>query len=71
MSTHKNIQHPTKMQAYTPPYTAAEKRWLEVHYGGEFHFLRCYSLSIYDEGDREEGRIIARSLMEEDNGSYY
>jgi hypothetical protein len=63
------------MQAYyrrrTPPYTAAEKQWLRIHWGSEYHFLRCYALSIYDEGDREEGRIIARGLMETDNESYY
>jgi hypothetical protein len=62
------------MQAYyrtsTPPYTAAEKQWLKDHYGGEFHFLLCYHLSIYDEGDREKGRLITRGMMEADNRSY-
>jgi hypothetical protein len=51
----------------TPPYTTAEKQWLRANYGGEFHLLRCYSLSIYDEADREEGRLIARGMMDADN----
>lgn len=69
----EDIQKPTKMQANyssdNPPYTSAEKQWLKTHWGSEFHFLRCYQLSIYDEGDREEGRRIARALMEADGQS--
>jgi hypothetical protein len=49
-----------------PPYTAEEKRWLKKHWGGEFHFLLAYQLRIYDEEDREQGRLTARALMEAD-----
>jgi hypothetical protein len=50
----------------TPPYTTAEKNWLNVHWGGEFQFLQAYQLSIYDEDDREEGRRIVRAFMAQD-----
>jgi hypothetical protein len=50
----------------TPPYTAAEKNWLNVHWGGEFKFLQAYGLSIYDEDDREEGRRIVRAFIAQD-----
>ncbi|KAK4205138.1 hypothetical protein QBC40DRAFT_249529 [Triangularia verruculosa] len=46
-----------------PPYTTEEKRWLRVHFDGEFKFLQMYGLSIYDEEDREEGRRIVRAMM--------
>lgn len=47
-----------------PPYTTAEKAWLKRAFGAEFKLLRCYGLSIYDEEDREEGRLIARGMIE-------
>lgn len=46
------------------PYTAEEKRWLKDNYRGEFHFLMAHGLSVYKEEDREEGRRIARALMD-------
>jgi hypothetical protein len=50
----------------TPPYTAAEKNWLDVHWGGEFKFLQAYELSIFKEDDREEGRRIVRAFIAQD-----
>ncbi|KAL8957924.1 MAG: hypothetical protein Q9193_004918 [Seirophora villosa] len=47
------------------PLTPEEKRWLSVNYGGEFHFLRIYGLSIYKEEDRGEGRRILRAMRQE------
>lgn len=35
-----------------------------------YYFLLSYSLSIYDEGDREEGRRIARELIKAETMSY-
>ena len=52
-----------------PPYTAEEERWLKDAYGGEYHFLASYQLSIFKEDDREEGRRIARGLVERDKGN--
>ncbi|KAL8915366.1 MAG: hypothetical protein Q9171_000236 [Xanthocarpia ochracea] len=49
------------------PLTKSEKTWLKDNFGDEFHFLRAYGLSIYEEEDREEGRRILRALM--DDGS--
>ncbi|KAK4655507.1 hypothetical protein QC762_302987 [Podospora pseudocomata] len=49
-----------------PPYTAEEKQWLRVHFDGEFKFLMAYGLSIYDEDERAEGRLIARAMMAND-----
>jgi hypothetical protein len=49
------------------PYTLEEKRWLKVHYGGEFKFLRAYELSIHKDEDREEGRAIMRAFMAEES----
>ena len=46
-------------------YTTEEKKWLEDNWRGEFHFIREFDLNIYNEEDREEGRLIARSLIEE------
>ncbi|KAL8713128.1 MAG: hypothetical protein Q9220_002649 [cf. Caloplaca sp. 1 TL-2023] len=43
--------------------TKEEKDYLKSKFGGEFHFLRTYWLSIYEEEDREEGRRILRQLM--------
>ena len=47
--------------------SADERKWLKDNWGGEFHFLRCYSLSIYKEEDREEGRLIMRALIKCDD----
>jgi hypothetical protein len=52
------------------PYTADEKAWLKKNYDGEFKFLRDLGLSMFKEEDREEGRGIARSLMEEDDADF-
>jgi hypothetical protein len=51
----------------TPPYTAAEKQWLEARWDDEFHFLRRYQLSNGRQEDREEGRRILRALMRDEN----
>ena len=48
------------------PLTKDEKKWLKDNYGGEFHFLRQHELSIYEEGDRAEGRSILRAFMQKD-----
>lgn len=69
-----NISKPMRQSAEpdSPPYVSAEKAWLKRAFGGEFKFLRSYGLSIYRDKDREEGRRIARGLIEieafEDNG---
>ena len=52
--------------ADTSPYTTEEKQWLKKHWGGEFHMLQAYGLSIHKEDDREEGRAITRGLMRQD-----
>lgn len=39
---------------------------MKFHYGGEFHFLTSYGLSIYKDEDREEGRGIMRAFMREE-----
>ncbi|KAF9871986.1 hypothetical protein CkaCkLH20_10618 [Colletotrichum karsti] len=51
-------QDPTKQR-----YSAEEKQWLKTHFGGEYHFLRVYGLSIYKEEDRDEGAAIVRGMM--------
>ncbi|KAL8349305.1 hypothetical protein RB601_001915 [Gaeumannomyces tritici] len=48
------------------PYTAEERAWLKREWGSEFEFLRTYGLSIYKDEDCEEGRVIARAMMNED-----
>lgn len=50
----------------SPPLTGAEKDWLKQHWGGEFHFLRAYGLSIHKDEDREEGCAIVRAMMAHD-----
>ena len=77
-STHKNTQETIKMQAFfstrsgfeVPPYTTTEKQWLRAHWRSEYYFLLSYSLNTYDEGDREEGRRIARELIKAETMSY-
>jgi hypothetical protein len=58
--------------APAPPYTEEEKGWLKRQWGGEFKFLAAYGLRIYEDEDREEGRRIARAMMEvdEDGDTY-
>ena len=51
------------------PYTAEETSFLKKHYRSEYHFLRQHGLSIYKEEDREEGRVILRAIMREDEMS--
>lgn len=48
-------------------FTLEEKRWLKVHYGGEFNFLQVYGLSIHENGDREEGRVIMWAFMDKES----
>jgi hypothetical protein len=50
-----------------PGYTQEEKEWLRKNYRTEFHFLRDFGLSIYKDEDREQGRVILRSLMQEED----
>lgn len=57
----------SQIQNTNGPLTKDEKKWLKDNWGGEFHFLQSYCLSIYKEEDREEGRSIMRALMEDDN----
>ncbi|KAL8294586.1 hypothetical protein RB597_007782 [Gaeumannomyces tritici] len=52
--------------APSAPYTAEEKAWLKREWGSEFKLLRTYGLSIYKDEDREEGKVIARAMMEYD-----
>lgn len=52
--------------ALSAPYTGEEKDWLKRAWDGEFKFLAAYGLSIYKEEDRDEGRRIARAMMEAD-----
>jgi len=49
-----------------PGYTQEEKEWLRENYRSEFHFLRDFGLSIYKDDDREQGRVILRSLIQEE-----
>ena len=58
---------PTSVTSKSPAYTAEEKKWLKDNYRDEFHFLRKQKLSIYKEKDREEGRLIARAMMEKES----
>lgn len=57
-------EHASKSD-HAPPLTTKEKEFLKKHYGGEFKFLLSYELSVYKKDDREEGRRILRSLMED------
>lgn len=52
--------------APSAPYTEAEKGWLKREWGGEFKFLAAYGLSTYKDEDRDEGRRMARAMMEVD-----
>ena len=61
-----NKPTPTTPNQYQPFHTPAEKAWLNQHYGGEFHFLKSYSLSIYKDEDRQEGKAILKGLMDEE-----
>ncbi|KAL2024417.1 hypothetical protein VTK56DRAFT_8228 [Thermocarpiscus australiensis] len=63
----KKTQAEAAKSAGSRPYTAEEKAWLKRNFGDEFKFLLQHGLSIYKEEDREEGRAIARALMEEDD----
>jgi hypothetical protein len=49
------------------PYRIEEGAWLKKHYGCEYKFLQCFSLSVYKEEDREDGRQTARSMMADDD----
>lgn len=55
----------TTAASHGPPYRTAEKAWLKVAFGGEFHFLKRYGLGM-SEDDREEGRHLARKLIKDD-----
>lgn len=49
-----------------PPYKKAEKRFLESNWDDEFTFLINHGLDIYEDEDREKGRLILRELMHEE-----
>nr|POE49533.1 hypothetical protein CFP56_50450 [Quercus suber] len=51
-----------------PPYTDEEKQYIKKSgFADEFHFLRDHGLSIYNEEDREDGRLLLRQLMLHDD----
>ena len=52
--------------ALSAPYTEKEKGWLKREWGGELKLLAAYGLSIYKDEDRDEGRRMARAVMEVD-----
>lgn len=54
----------------TAPYTSAEKAWLKCAFGSEYKFLVKYGLRIFYESHREEGRDIARALIESEAAKY-
>ncbi|PLB42256.1 uncharacterized protein BDW47DRAFT_98148 [Aspergillus candidus] len=39
---------------------------MKTHFGSEFRFLILCHLKVYNEEDRQEGRVILRALMAED-----
>ncbi|KAL8628940.1 hypothetical protein Q9189_005376 [Teloschistes chrysophthalmus] len=59
--------HANLIESISPPLTQPEKKCLKDQYGGEFHFLQTHGLSIYKDEDREEGRRILRTLMNDAN----
>jgi len=63
------LQAQRPLQLPPGPLTRAEKDWAKHHFGSfnELKFLQAHGLSIYDEGDREEGRAILRALMSKEN----
>lgn len=56
--------HQTNTTEKKSSLSVEEKTWLKKYYGSEFSFLRQYGLNIYQEEDREEGRILLRSFMQ-------
>ncbi|EUC50434.1 hypothetical protein COCMIDRAFT_81932 [Bipolaris oryzae ATCC 44560] len=46
-----------------PPYTKAEKRFLEDSCDGEYEFLFNHGLDFYNSEDRERSRLLLRALM--------
>lgn len=54
---------------HAAPYTPEETTFLKENYGSEFHFLIQYGLKIQVQEDREEGRVILRAIMREDEVS--
>ncbi len=57
----------TSPQSRVPPYTNHETQWLKKNHLDEFHFLRMYGYSIYDEEQRAEGRLLVRAFMDDEN----
>lgn len=53
------------LESRVPPYTEEEKQWLKENNKDEFHFLRDYGYSIYDEEQRAQGRQLVRAFMKE------
>jgi hypothetical protein len=45
-------------------HTREERAWLHVNYRGEAPFLLAWGLHIARPGDREEGLLILRDLMQ-------
>lgn len=56
----------TTPESTVPPYTTEEKQWLKMNHRDEFHFLRTYGFSIYNEEQRAEGRLIVRAFMDDE-----
>ena len=45
----------------------SEKQWLKDNYNGELHVLITYSLFIYKAEDRNEGRRVLHSIIDDDS----
>lgn len=53
-----------------PPLNEEERAWIRRNYRNEYHLIREFGLSIYNEEHRELGRQIVRTLMHEDKDSH-
>ena len=52
--------------APSAPCTEEKKGWLKRGWGGESNFLTAHELSIYKDEDRDDGRRMARAMVEGD-----
>lgn len=67
LQAHKRDLAKSKASGYEDSkYTSDETAFLKEYGNGGFDFLRCFGLSIYDEGKRKKGRAILRALMKEE-----